>query len=59
MAGKIVNLRLARKRSEREAKRDKADENAAKHGLAKPERDRIALEEARAKRDLDGKRRED
>lgn len=54
----IVNLRQKRKEAARVAARKQADENAARHGLTKAERD---LQKARAEksaRDLDGKKRE-
>ncbi|MCE6951622.1 DUF4169 family protein [Cereibacter sphaeroides] len=54
----IVNLRARRKAAERDARRRKGDENAAKHGRTKAERD---LEQARAEKaraDLDAHRRE-
>lgn len=55
----IVNLRQARKRRERAEKRRKADENAAKHGRPKAEREtQEALSEIERRR-LDGHRRED
>ena len=37
----IVNLRAKRKEAARKEARQKADENAAKHGLTKAERDRL------------------
>lgn len=55
---KIVNLRAARKAKERETSRAMGDQNAAKFGRTKAEKD---LEEARAekaRRDLDGHARE-
>lgn len=54
----IVNLRAARKAKERTADRVQADANAAKFGRSKAERQREAAEAARAKRALDGARRE-
>jgi hypothetical protein len=54
----IVNLRTARKAKERETSRATGDENAAKFGRTKAEKD---LEKARADkalRDLDGHARE-
>ena len=54
----IVNLRQAKKQAARKAARAKGDENAAKFGRTKAERE---LQEARAEkaaRDLDGHRRE-
>ena len=54
----IVNLRAKRKEAARKDARQKADENAAKHGLTKAERDlqKARAEQARAK--LDGHERE-
>ncbi|MGP3695695.1 DUF4169 family protein [Rhodobacter sp. NSM] len=46
----IVNLRAKRKAAERDAHRRKGDENAAKHGRTKAERD---LQRARAEQDRD------
>lgn len=54
----IVNLRQAKKQAARKAARAKGDENAAKFGRTKAERE---LQEARAEkaaRDLDGHRRD-
>ncbi|AXQ92937.1 DUF4169 family protein [Cereibacter azotoformans] len=54
----IVNLRAKRKAAERDARRRKGDENAAKFGRTKAERD---LQEARAEKardHLDAHRRE-
>ena len=59
MNARIVNLRAARKRKEREARRKAADENAVEHGRSKAERKltgRLAeIEQAR----LDGHKRDD
>ena len=54
----IVNLRQKRKEAARAAARQKADENAAQHGLTRAERDlqKARAEQARAK--LDGHERE-
>ncbi|AWD23051.1 DUF4169 family protein [Fuscovulum blasticum] len=54
----IVNLRSAKKQAARKAARAKGDENAAKFGRSKAERE---LEKARAEkaaRDHDGHRRD-
>lgn len=54
----IVNLRLARKRADRAAKQAQGDENAARHGRSKAERQ---LEDARAEkaaRDLEAHKRD-
>lgn len=54
----IVNLSRKRKEAARAAARQKADENAAKHGLTRAERDlqKARAEQTRAK--LDGHERE-
>lgn len=55
---KVINLRTRRKQSARDAKRQAGDENAVKHGLSKAQ---VSLDDARAlkaKRDLDGHKRE-
>ena len=54
----VVNLRQARKRRERAEARKAADENAARHGLAKAERARQEAEAKAARRKLDGHERE-
>lgn len=54
----IVNLRAVRKTREREAKRMQGDENAAKFGLTRAERDRQTADAEKAKRALDGHERE-
>jgi len=54
----IVNLRTARKRAARAAERQAARENAARHGTTKAERLRVAAEAGKARRDLDGHKRE-
>lgn len=59
MSGPVVNLRAARKRRARAAGRAEADANAARHGQTKADRARLAAEAARAKRALDGARRDD
>ena len=56
---KIVNLRRARKDRDRAAKARAGDENAARHGLRKPERAALEAQAARLARALDGHRRED
>jgi hypothetical protein len=49
----IVNLRIARKR----AARDKAEQHAAEqrraHGISKSERERVAVERLKTRKDLD------
>jgi len=54
----IVNLRAVRKTREREAKRMQGDENAARFGRTKAERDRHAAEVNLIERKLDGHERE-
>ncbi len=55
---KIINLRMARKHAARAAKRVRAEESAASHGLTKAERaaQKAATEKARAH--LDAHKRE-
>ena len=48
----IVNLRRARKEKARAAKSKEADNNRAKHGVAKPLRDLTEARMAKASRDL-------
>ncbi len=52
----IINLRVARKRAEREAKAKRAAENRVKHGLTKAARELQRAQEAKKKHDLDGRR---
>jgi len=55
----VINLRIRRRQAARDADRQSAAENAARHGRKKADR---ALEAARAEkaaRDLDGHRRQD
>ena len=54
----IVNLRAARKAAVRQANRQQADENAAKFGRTKAERSLEAARAEKARRDLDGAKRE-
>lgn len=54
----IVNLRAARKAKERSQARAKGDENAAKFGRTKSEKDLEKARAEKAKRDLDGHARE-
>lgn len=54
----LINLRSRRKTAEREAARKLADQNAARHGRTKAERDQEAARAAKAKHDLDQHRRE-
>ncbi len=54
----IVNLRQARKKAERAAARRAGDENAARHGLSKAERRKLAAEREKADAHLDRHKRE-
>ena len=54
----IVNLRSARKAVAKSADRQQADANAAKFGRTKAERAREAAQADKARRDLDGAKRE-
>lgn len=54
----IVNLNRARKAKDRLVAGAKADENAAKFGLTKAEKARQTAKAEKAKRDLDGAKRE-
>lgn len=56
--GEVVNLRSAKKQAARKAARAKGDENAAKFGLTKAERDLQKMQVAKLTRDLDGHKRE-
>lgn len=55
----LINLNKARKARERAAAKVQAAENRAKHGRAKGEKAVTKLEAERAKRELDGMKRED
>ena len=55
---KIVNLRAARKAKERETSRATADQNAAKFGRTKAEKDLEKARAEKARRDLEGHARE-
>jgi hypothetical protein len=56
--GDVVNLRLARKAKARDAAQGQAASNRAKFGRTKTEKQRDALETARAERLLEGARRD-
>lgn len=58
MTAEIINLRQARKARARAAREAQADENRAKFGLSKAERQQLAMETDRAVRHLDGARLE-
>ena len=54
----IVNLRAVRKTRDRQAARAKGDENAAKFGRSKAEKDLEKAQAEKTRRDLDGHERE-
>jgi hypothetical protein len=54
----LVNLRAARKAKGRLAAQAKADENAVKFGRTKAEKDLQAAKAEKARRDLDGAKKE-
>lgn len=54
----VVNLRTVKKQAARKAARAKGDENAAKFGLTRAEKDRQKAEAENAARDLAGHKRE-
>lgn len=54
----IINLRAARKAKDRTAARAKGDENAVKFGRTKAEKDLEKARADKARRDLDGLKRE-
>ena len=58
MVADIVNLRTARKQKEREAAKFRGIEAAAKSGRSKALKTLEKARAAKAKRDLDGKRRD-
>lgn len=55
----LINLNRARKARARAADKAQAAENRVKHGRPKSETAVARLEAERARRDLDGKKRED
>lgn len=55
----VTNLNQFRKAKARAAKRAQGDENAAKYGRTKPERDLEKARADKAHRDLDGHERDD
>ncbi|HWL57503.1 MAG TPA: DUF4169 family protein [Paracoccus sp. (in: a-proteobacteria)] len=57
--GKIINLRAARKSAARDAARRQGDENAAKFGRSKAQKQVEETDRDRAARHLDQHRRED
>lgn len=54
----VINLRTAKKQAARKAARAKGDENAAKFGQSKAERQLQKAQAEKAARDLDGHRRD-
>lgn len=54
----VINLRMARKAKARVQASHAADENRARHGRTRAERERQAQEADRAARQIDGARRE-
>ncbi|WP_353472374.1 DUF4169 family protein [Salipiger sp. H15] len=54
----VINLNRFRKDRARADRRAQADENAARHGRSKAEKQREAAEAAKSARDLDGHRRD-
>ena len=54
----VINLRTRRKQAARDEARAKGQANAAKHGIAKSERDLARARADKARRDLDGHARE-
>ena len=58
MTAEVVNLRQKRKEAARAASKAQSDENAVKFGRTKAQKAREAADEARAKAELDGKKRE-
>ena len=54
----IVNLNRFRKAQQRAERQVEADANAAKHGRTKAQKLREAADAARAKSELDGKKRD-
>lgn len=59
MSGKVFNLRSVRKARARSDKRARGDENAAKHGRSKANRDADKRIAERLDRHLDGHRKDD
>ncbi|WP_417599449.1 DUF4169 family protein [Pararhodobacter oceanensis] len=50
---KVINLRTRRKQNARNAARKTGDENAARHGISKIERQTIDAETEKSKRHID------
>ena len=58
MSAKVINLRQARKAATRSGNRQKADENAARFGRSKAQRDREKADATRAASHLDAHERD-
>lgn len=58
MTGKIVNLRQARKRRQRGEAAEKADANAARHGLTAGQKSLAKARADKARRELDAHERD-
>lgn len=56
--GNVINLGRARKRKQRAAQEQRADENAIRHGRTKAETTREHMEQARLRATVDGARLE-
>ena len=56
MTGTVVNLRTRRKQAERDARREKAAENAARTSVTKAQRSLDQARADKARRDLDAHR---
>ena len=56
--GNVINLGRARKRKQRAAQAQRADENAIRHGRTKAETTREHMEQARLRATVDGARLE-
>ena len=54
MSAEIINFRQERRRRQREARAAEAAENRVRFGRTRTERDRDALRESQARRNLDG-----
>lgn len=59
MTADIVNLRRVRKQNARAEKEEMARANRTRHGLSKAERHKAEAEQERARRQLDGHRRDE
>ena len=55
---KIVNLRQARKNRDKAARKQRGDENSARFGQTKHQKDLEARRADKAESDLDGKKRD-